>query len=131
MSQSLGFTPRTVRAMDIEIPPQRVNSLGNKIFHTHADFRVDSVEDVTQTVGQSSSTGALLEAGSTTIETDDEKKRAATMRMWWDEAMAKHMVLSEGYSRVAVLIIKWADELDDLRTKKEVCQRCQLATSGY
>lgn len=43
------------------------------------------------------------------------------MRMWWDEAMAKHMVLSEDYSHVAVLIIRWADYLDDLKTKEEVC----------
>jgi|SRR5690242_1618527 len=121
MSQALGPSLRTVEAMDIDMSPQRANALANKIFHTRADFRVESIEDVTLVPGLSVSADAQLQASGMDLTEDADKKRAALMRMWWDEAMARHMVLSEGYSQVSVLIIKWADYLDDLNTKKEVC----------
>ncbi len=98
--------------------PQAVNTLANKVFHTHADFRVDSIEDATQIPGPFAP--ADVQSQPSSLEDDADKKRAAHMRMWWDEAMARHMVLSEGYTHVSVLIIRWADNLDDLKTKKEV-----------
>ncbi|KAJ8112306.1 hypothetical protein OPT61_g5299 [Boeremia exigua] len=101
--------------MDVSL--QGANPLANKVFHTHADFRVDSIEDVAP--GQFAPAGAQLQPNAANIAEDADKKSAALMRMWWDEAMAKHMVLSEGYAHVSVLIIRWADYLDDLKTKKE------------
>lgn len=123
MSQALGPPARVVKAVDIDMSPQRANALANKVFHTRADFRVESVEDVSQVAGLSASVDDQLQPNSVDLTEDVDKKQAAHMRMWWDEAMARHMVLSEGYSHVSVLIIKWADYLDDLNTKKEVCMK--------
>ncbi|OAL46255.1 hypothetical protein IQ07DRAFT_518450 [Pyrenochaeta sp. DS3sAY3a] len=39
--------------------------------------------------------------------------------MWWEEAIGRNMDLPDGYDKVAVLIIKWADELDELKTAAE------------
>jgi hypothetical protein len=43
------------------------------------------------------------------------------MQNWWAEAIARNMDLPEGYTKVAVLLIKWAEELDELNTSVEVC----------
>lgn len=126
MSQALG---RVVKAADIDMSPQRVNSLANKIIHTHADFRVDSIEDVAPASEQLAAPDAQLQPTFGDPKDDADKKQAALMRMWWDEAMARHMVLSEGYTHVAVLIIRWADYLDDLNTKKEVRRGARHAST--
>jgi phosphatidate phosphatase APP1 len=39
---------------------------------------------------------------------------------WWDEAIVKNMDLPDGYVKVAVLLCKWDDELDELKTGAEV-----------
>lgn len=121
MSSSLGPPSRIVKAVDVNMSSHGINALANKVFHTHADFRVDSIEEIAPATEQYVSLDAPLQPSSVSPIEDADKKRAALMRMWWDEAMARHMVLSEGYSHVAVLIIKWADYLDDLNTKSEVC----------
>ncbi|KAF2752009.1 hypothetical protein M011DRAFT_394090 [Sporormia fimetaria CBS 119925] len=41
------------------------------------------------------------------------------MQVCWDQAFAKHMGLADRYEKVAVLLIKWEDNLDELRTKEE------------
>lgn len=38
----------------------------------------------------------------------------------WNEAICRNMDLPKGYAQVAVLIVKWADHLDDLSTLEEV-----------
>lgn len=120
MSQELSAHSRVVKAADIAMSPQQVNFLANKVIHTQADFRVESIEDVTPALEQIAAPETQLQPTLVDPNDDGDKKQAALMRMWWDEAMARHMVLSEGYSHVAVLIIRWADYLDDLKTKKEV-----------
>lgn len=110
---------------------QHTGSLTSKVFHTHTDIRIDSIEDVTQPPEQSEAAGAQLQPSSVSPTEDADKKKAALMRMWWDEAMARHMVLSEGYSHVAVLIIKWADYLDDLDTKDEVRTKLQIEANDH
>lgn len=130
MSQALGPHSRIVKAADIEMSPQRANSLANKVIHTHADFRVDSIEDIAPAPEQHAAPDAQLQPSIADPKDDAGKKQAALMRMWWDEAMARHMVLSEGYSHVAVLIVRWADYLDDLKTKKEVRQRLSNMPHG-
>jgi hypothetical protein len=120
MSQYLGSSSRIVKAMDIDASPRRVNSLANKVIH--ADFQVTSIEDVPQPGAETLSADNLQESSSTSTEDDPDKLRADNMRMWWNEAIARNMNLPEGYSQVSVLIIKWADELDELKTKSEVRQ---------
>ncbi|KAF1948219.1 hypothetical protein CC80DRAFT_521245 [Byssothecium circinans] len=41
------------------------------------------------------------------------------MRMWFDEAIRRDMGLPNGYAKVSVLLVRWADELDELKTKEE------------
>ncbi|KAL1645886.1 hypothetical protein SLS61_008147 [Didymella pomorum] len=86
----------------------------------HADIKVTGIDDVPQSGVSTSSEGKLLEPSSSGPEDDEDKQRADHMRIWWDEAIAKNMSLPEGYLSVSVLIIKWADELDELKTKAEV-----------
>ncbi|KAI9669096.1 MAG: hypothetical protein M1831_000688 [Alyxoria varia] len=50
--------------------------------------------------------------------TDDGKQNH--MRHRWEEAMQQNLEISHGYERVGVLIVKWADELDELNTGHEV-----------
>ena len=123
MSQALGPPSRTVKAADIDVSPQLARSLANKVIHAHADLVVDSIEDLAPIPEQLAVPVVQLQPSVVDPKDDADKKQAALMRMWWDEAMARHMVLSEGYSHVAVLIIRWADYLDDLKTKKEVRQQ--------
>lgn len=46
--------------------------------------------------------------------------REPEMKASWDDATAKNIHMSDYYSHVAVLLIKWIDELDELRTRQEV-----------
>ena len=106
------------RAKDLDTALQQNNPYSGQIIH--AAIQVESIESVGQAAG-SSSAEALPEANGSAAGDEAEKKRADDMRMWWNEAIAKNMNLPEGYEQVAVLIIKWADELDELKTKAEVC----------
>ncbi|KAF9701011.1 hypothetical protein EKO04_000601 [Ascochyta lentis] len=103
--------------MATDTASKQANPLGKKVIH--ADIQVTGIEDAPQAGEESPSTDRLLEPSSTSPEDDADKQRADNMRIWWDEAIAKNMALSEGYSHVSVLIIKWADELDELKTKAE------------
>ena len=93
-------------------------SVQDKIFHT--DLRITSIEDVPRDAPSTLQGSQLLDTGSQTPEDAVQQERSAEMQMWWDEAIAKNMNLPDGYTKVAVLIIKWQDELDDLKTRQEV-----------
>ena len=57
------------------------------------------------------------------VSEEEEKamqNRLSEMQLWWDEAIARNMNLPDGYQNVAVLIIKWSEELDELKTAAEV-----------
>ncbi|KAF2630172.1 hypothetical protein BU25DRAFT_408756 [Macroventuria anomochaeta] len=108
-----------VRAMDIDSTSQQANPYSGQIIH--AAIQVESIEPVAQAVGPLSA-DASLEASSSAAEDEAEKERADNMRMWWNEAIAKNMNLPEGYEHVAVLIVKWADELDELKTRTEALE---------
>lgn len=113
-----------VDAMDTEISPRTTNpthTIKDKVIH--AKFQVESIEDAPAHDGESSQSTRLVEQSSQNPEDVAEQERAAEMQMWWDEAIAKNMNLPDGYSQVAVLLVKWADELDELKTKKEVGHR--------
>ncbi|KAL1656408.1 hypothetical protein SLS61_000871 [Didymella pomorum] len=53
-------------------------------------------------------------------EAEDKEQRARDMQAWWEDSITKHMRKSTGYLEVAVLLINWAPELDELKTKSEV-----------
>ena len=42
------------------------------------------------------------------------------MQTWWNRAMCREMKIPEGYQSVAVLMIKWTRELDQLKSEDEV-----------
>ena len=42
------------------------------------------------------------------------------MKQWWDEAVAVNTETTGPYEKVAVLLVRWADELDDLETSEDV-----------
>jgi hypothetical protein len=89
------------------------NYLSNKVID--ADIQVTSLDtsspnpaniDVTSIEGVTSGTGAISEETS--------------MRMWWNDSIARNLITPENYTQVAVLLIKWVDELDELLTRSEV-----------
>ena len=49
--------------------------------------------------------------------TDEENSK---MQVWFHKAMCDELKIPEGYQHVAVLIIKWAEELDELKCAEEV-----------
>jgi hypothetical protein len=42
------------------------------------------------------------------------------LQMWWDQAMCDELKLPSGYRKVAVLLIKWASEIDEFKEKGEI-----------
>ncbi|OCL11249.1 hypothetical protein AOQ84DRAFT_229708 [Glonium stellatum] len=50
----------------------------------------------------------------------DSLDKASHMQLQWNEAICRNMNLPEGYQKIAVLIIKWCKELDELNCAAEV-----------
>lgn len=108
---------RVVNAMETEIAPRNTYPLKDKVFH--ANIQIQSIEDASRLESGSSDSPKLIEGGSIS-EDVAYGERAAEMQMWWDEAIVRNMDLPDGYLKVAVLLIKWADQLDELKTRDEV-----------
>lgn len=107
-----------VDAMESAIAIRDPADLRNKIFHL--ETRIESVEDAPKPHQDIPSEPQFIATSDTADEDDAQRKRAAEMQMWWDEAIVRNMDLPDGYARVAVLLIKWDDELDELQTSAEV-----------
>ncbi|KAF2799523.1 hypothetical protein K505DRAFT_230897 [Melanomma pulvis-pyrius CBS 109.77] len=105
--------------METDISPKtsHPNPLRDKVIH--ADIRIESIEDVPTQVESAPQATPLIEQNSATPEDVANQERAAEMQMWWDEAIAKNMDLPDGYQKVAVLLVKWEDALDELKTRAE------------
>jgi len=112
-------------------PPRNANSVQDKVIN--ADIRIRSIEDELQRTGQSSQAQETLVES--TPNKDNGEPSAETQKNWWAEAIAENMDLADGYTKVAVLLIKWEDGLDELMTGGEVCQgetRCvQIITNKF
>ena len=50
----------------------------------------------------------------------------ARMQICWDGEMRKELKVPEGYQNTAVLIIKWMDDIDQLKSSDEVCLAMQM-----
>jgi hypothetical protein len=109
-----------VDAMTADVLPHanNPNPLKNKV--VHADIRVQSIEDESAQDASHSQNEQLVEKRKPSVHDVEEQERAEEMQTWWNDAMKKHMNQPDGYEKVAVLLIKWADELDELDTRKEV-----------
>ena len=110
---------RIVEAMESSLVPRNANLLKNKV--VHADIRVQGIEDDTNGPEEDVMSVQLVEQPNPSSQDIEDQERAEEMRMWWNNEMRKHMNQPDGYAKVAVLLIKWADELDDIKTKDEVC----------
>jgi predicted DsbA family dithiol-disulfide isomerase len=115
---------RIVDAMEGNMVTYNSNPLKNKV--VHADIRVQGIEDDVDMQTQGETSVQLVEQPTPSAEDVEEHERAEEMQTWWNAEMRKHMNQPDGYAKVAVLLIKWADELDELETKDEVWARWTL-----
>ena len=114
------LSARVADAVVADMAPRVVNPYPNKVIH--ADIRIQSIDGEAEPIRydiQAPGEGRPVESVASAGDVDYQEK-AAEMQTWWAEAIARNMDLPEGYSHVAVLIIKWADQLDELKTGDEV-----------
>jgi hypothetical protein len=109
---------RVVDAIDGSMATYNSNPLKNKV--VHADIRVQGIEDDLGVHNQDETGVQLVEQPTPSPEDIEDQERAEQMQTWWNAEMKKHMNQPDGYAKVAVLLIKWADDLDELETRKEV-----------
>jgi hypothetical protein len=121
MALSSRATTRIMDAVTSDIAPRNTNPLPNKIIH--ADIRIQSIDDEPKRGETPLEDRQLVVQSKPSGEDAFYRAKAAEMQNWWTEAIAKNMDLPDGYSKVAVLLIKWVDELDELRTGEEVSGR--------
>lgn len=94
-------------------------NLKNKV--VHADLTNITIDDASIADEATTPTSSqLIEQNSAAPEDVANQKRAADMQMWWEKAYTKNIDLPDGYQNVAVLLVKWEDELDELNTRDEV-----------
>jgi len=119
MALSSSATAHAMDAMATEITSHVANPYPNKVIH--ADIRIQSIDDESGPSGPAIQSDERLGESKPSIADVVYQEKAADMRECWSKAIAKNMDLPEGYSSAAVLIIRWADALDDLKTGVEVC----------
>ncbi|KAF2995351.1 mediator of RNA polymerase II transcription subunit 13 [Curvularia kusanoi] len=51
---------------------------------------------------------------------DSLERRAQQMRTWWDQGVMDHISPSRNYVTVAVLMLKWSDDLDEPEVREDV-----------
>ncbi|OJD35112.1 homeobox domain containing protein [Diplodia corticola] len=54
------------------------------------------------------------------VSKTEERETNEKLQEQWSDAICRNMNLPKGYAQVAVLIVKWAEHLDELRTAEEV-----------
>jgi hypothetical protein len=107
-------------AMESFVAPRVPSSidLRDKVFHLKT--QIESIEDAPGRPSEPSDEARLVTESDAGPQDVAQQTRAAEMQMWWDEAIVRNMDLPDGYAKVAVLLVKWDDELDELRTRAEV-----------
>ncbi|KAI4664853.1 uncharacterized protein J4E79_003151 [Alternaria viburni] len=116
-------------AMATEITSHVANPYPNKVIH--ADIRIQSIDDESGPSGPAIQSDERLGESKPSIADVVYQEKAADMRECWSKAIAKNMDLPEGYSSAAVLIIRWADALDDLKTGVEARELNALFRERY
>lgn len=118
MALSSDTGAHVVQTIVAEAAPRVVNPYPNKVIH--ADIRIQSIDEEPSQDGLVQQGDGRMPESISSVADAEYQERAAEMQNWWAEAIARNMDLPEGYSHVAVLIIKWADDLDELKTGEEV-----------
>ncbi|OCL02527.1 hypothetical protein AOQ84DRAFT_382595 [Glonium stellatum] len=90
--------------------------LGNRVIHAN----IQSIEPDDSSDSRESTAG--MPPNNVSAKEKAIQKKSSEMQLWWDEAIARNMNLPDGYLNVAVLIIKWSEELDELKTGAEVAE---------
>lgn len=109
---------RLLDDMTTDLATLDANPLSNKLIH--ADVTIQGIEDVSKDDRRiPRKVNRNSQAAQTQLDAGFVKK-AKEMRTHWEECIGRDMHLPDGYSHVAVLLIKWADELDELKTAEEV-----------
>jgi hypothetical protein len=62
------------------------------------------------------------------LVTEDENSK---MQIRWNKVMCEEMKIPQGYQNIAVLIVKWAEEIDQLKCAKEVDEVKQIFTESF
>lgn len=78
---------------------------------------------VIHTESQGNSKGSTQDLAEEVRETSENSftdEKNLTMMLQWNRVMREEMKVPQGYQNVAVLIIKWNEELDQLKTADEV-----------
>jgi hypothetical protein len=96
----------------VETPEVKSDPFKSKIIH--ADIRVDEIKDNNDGVHH-------WPASAIDQFSAYDQYRPEVAHMWWNESIARNMSSYEGYAKIAVLLIKWSEELDELKTHNEVC----------
>ena len=93
--------------------------LPNSIVHAEADF--SNLSFIANSPIASKQQLSRLNTGFSDPE-DEQSKKQAEMQMWWHTHSTHEMKVSDKYTSVSVLLIKWADNLDEfeLKTRGEV-----------
>ncbi|KAF2278298.1 uncharacterized protein EI97DRAFT_355512, partial [Westerdykella ornata] len=117
-----------MESVDTRVTPQSPNPLKDKVFH--ADIRIESIEDCSNNE-QADQDSTLVEQNSQDAEDKETQEKAAEMQVWWEESIARYMGLNDGYENVAVLLIKWDDGLDELKTREETEELRSLFAGGF
>jgi hypothetical protein len=118
MSLALHASPRILDAMGADLGTRTSDALKDKVIH--ANIQIESIEDTSRQASSVREEAKLGNGNNLTLQNVAQQERATEMRMWFDEAIRRNMGLPDGYTKVAVLLIKWADELDELKTREEV-----------
>jgi hypothetical protein len=121
MALSSRATTRIMDEVTTDIAHRNTNPLPNKVIH--ADIRIQSIDDEPKREETPLEDSQLVVQSEPSGKDAVYRAKAAEMQNWWTEAIAKNMDLPDGYAQVSVLLIKWVDELDELRTGDEVCWR--------
>jgi len=119
MTLSATTTTRTANAT--AIAPRNANLISNRVINAHvqnADVQINIRNKPKDTEPTLQNDGLLVD--STAEEDVNRAPSKECQATWWGEAIQQNMGLPGGYSKAAVLLIKWADELDELRTGQEV-----------
>ncbi|KAH7401361.1 hypothetical protein BKA66DRAFT_386649, partial [Pyrenochaeta sp. MPI-SDFR-AT-0127] len=93
------------------------NPLSNKV--VHADIRIQSIDDEPEHGASCSQNTEAAVQSQLSPEDVADQERAVQMQEWWEKASPKSWNLWDEYFKVSVLLIKWADDLDELKTGKE------------
>lgn len=85
--------------------------------------RRHSETDITSPGGllHSSTDGIPVSLPGSLRQESKTQEQASELQLRWNEGIAENIGFSDSYDQVAVLIIKWRDDLDQLNTKNEVC----------